>query len=158
MSDVFVLVCGLPGSGNRLVREILHRSGVAAEVWHGYPSDGGVRRAERLMMLAGDPEDVRVVVVLRGAEEQQAAAKRHFGDRSPHIGVEDVEAAEVVSRYIRERDLDWMEVEYENLIHNPTAIATALQLWAGGTPTPFPTEPDPRGKEFGPIIKGNTDE
>ena len=55
--DLLVVVCGLPRSGNHLIRDVMRTAGVKAEINHGWPPG--------LMGYAQRTSDVRLVHIVR---------------------------------------------------------------------------------------------
>lgn len=134
------VVCGLPFSGNRLVRDLCKKAGVQAYVWHGspYPAVDGPKGNKR----AG----CRAIIPVRDPLIQFSAtvARLKRGENHPLADEQDFRADVIAGL----AGIPTVIISYRSIVDDP--IGTGRHLWhhLGVEPPPDASVEDLWGQEI----------
>ena len=134
MPRTFVMVSGLPGSGNRLLKRLFHAAGADSCVRHG---SGGEKMLRKVLDAHPDHRQLCVIPVRDFHSEATS-------NRWTHRRGQRTEAVDCVMRVLAERRVPTRMVSYESLWLYPDESKNALLEWAGLPAVPWPEGDRPR--------------
>jgi len=129
-----ILICGLPGSGNRLVQRFLDRQGFKTLLWHGGNEDLW-RDWEQEHKRLGFDHAVMPVRKLWWASRQRQLDRPDMAwyERQGYENVETLVAffRQGVLHYLAMREIPLFAFDYETLVASPIRTAWAIQKALG---------------------------
>lgn len=126
----FVLVCGLPGSGNRLLKRLLKKAGADAHVYHGIAGHDILYGA---LDKADDKQPLRAIIPVR-----------HFHASCNSWPINERRADEcmmITMQVLAERGIRTRLISYESLFLYPEQTCQQLLTWLRLPDTPWPDVP-----------------
>ena len=119
-AKLFVVVCGLPGSGNRLLEGLFKAAGAESYVRHGYDGENPFR-----LLLDKHKHDTRAVMPVRDDHSNRKS--------NPWTHEENVRDRCIATtcRVMDGRRIPLRMVSYESLFLYPERSKNALLDWAG---------------------------
>ncbi len=136
-TDVLVVVCGLPGSGNRLLKRLFLAAGAEAYVRHG---NGGAKLYRKLFRL--HPHRIVAVMPVRDWYSERSA--NSWAQREEQRD----ECVAVTCQVMAEDGIPLRMVGFESLFLYPERAKDLLLEWAGLPIVPWPDGDYPRDENL----------